>query len=257
MLHVLDHSWPVMSGYSIRSRNLVTAQHRLGQAILVVTGPLHELDDPTASDVDGGWSLIQAHADRWRPGQPRAPTALAGAARVGDGPALAQSHFAIDRQPAGVHRVCSLSGFVWTRRFAGGGQRRGLPFVYEVRAFWEDAAVDQKRTRATSLRYRLTRGLETYVARKADAVAAIAQPMLDDLRHRGLPAEKLFHVPNGVDADRFRPAPARRRNWLRNWVWTDEPVFGFFGSLIPLRGRCLADSRRSASYTLAETGSRC
>ena len=36
VLHVLDHSWPVLSGYSVRSRNLITAQYRSGEAIKVV-----------------------------------------------------------------------------------------------------------------------------------------------------------------------------------------------------------------------------
>src|SRR5690606_3100393 len=40
------------------------------------------------------------------------------------------------------------------------GRRLGLPVVYEVRAFWEDAAVDHGTTREGSLRYRLTRHLE-------------------------------------------------------------------------------------------------
>ena len=65
--------------------------------------------------------------------------------------------------------LCGLAGLQAARK-------RGLPFVYEVRAFWEDAAVDQKRTSVTSLRYRLTRGLESYVAKQADAVSAISQP---------------------------------------------------------------------------------
>lgn len=51
VLHVLDHSWPTLSGYSVRSRGLISAQRSLGQAILALTGPLHEIDDRDSRDI--------------------------------------------------------------------------------------------------------------------------------------------------------------------------------------------------------------
>jgi glycogen(starch) synthase len=45
-------------------------------------------------------------------------------------------------------------------------RRRGLPLVYEIRAFWEDAAVGNGTGREGSARYRLTRMLETWAARR-------------------------------------------------------------------------------------------
>lgn len=234
VLHVLDHSWPVLSGYSIRSRNLITAQHRLGQPILVVTGPLHELDDPTATDVlvDGVLYKRTPISGSW-----------AGHALRGHWPLVREWETVrllrnrilqlIDGHPVSIvyahsPALCGLAALQAARR-------RGLPFVYEVRAFWEDAAVDQKRTRTTSFRYRLTRELETHVARKADAVAAIAQPLLEDLRQRGLPSGKLFHLPNGVDADLFAPVP-RDARLATQLGFGDELVFGFFGSLYRYEG---------------------
>jgi glycogen synthase len=223
-----------MSGYSIRSRNLVTAQHKLGQSMLVVTGPLHELDDPTASEVGVDGVLYS---------RTRIVGALAGRALRGHWPLLREWETVrllrkrvlqvIDSQPVSIvyahsPALCGLAALQ-------AAERRGLPFVYEVRAFWEDAAVDQKRTRAASLRYRLTRQLESYVARKADAVAAISLPLLDDLGRRGLPAEKLFHLPNGVDADIFAPLP-RDTKLAEELGFSDEPVFGFFGSLYRYEG---------------------
>jgi hypothetical protein len=41
------------------------------------------------------------------------------------------------------------------------GRRRRLPVVYEMRASWEDAAVDHGTTTEGSLRYRVSRGLES------------------------------------------------------------------------------------------------
>jgi PEP-CTERM/exosortase A-associated glycosyltransferase len=234
VLHVLDHSWPILSGYSIRSRNLITSQHRLGQAIVVITGPLHQLDDPAASDieVDGvhykrtplhGALTSTAIRRRWPLWREWAVVRCL-RERILE---------LIDSQPVSLiyahsPALCGLAGLQAARR-------RGLPFVYEVRGFWEDAAVDQKRTRTTSPRYRLTRALESHVAGRADAVAAIAQPMLTDLRERGVAAEKLFHVPNGVDADRLTPL-ARDQQLADQLALDDRPVFAFFGSLYRYEG---------------------
>jgi glycosyltransferase involved in cell wall biosynthesis len=112
---------------------------------------------------------------------------------------------------------------------------RRVAFVYEIRAFWEDAAVDQGKTHPTSLRYRVSRQLEGYVAQRADAVVGIAQHIVDELRDRGLATEKLFHVPNGVDTDRFVALP-RDVQLATELGLKNEPVMGFIGSLYRYEG---------------------
>ena len=49
----------------------------------------------------------------------------------------------------------------------------GIPLVYEIRAFWEDAAVGNGTGREGSLRYWLTKQLETHAVKSADAVAVM------------------------------------------------------------------------------------
>ena len=158
VLHVLDHSWPILSGYSVRSRDLVTAQHRLGQPIMVVTSPLQQLDDPSAADVTvDGVSYA------------RTPVrgAIAKAALHRRWPCVREWQIVrllrnrilqvIDTY--GIDTICAHSPALCGLAALQAARRRNLPFIYEIRAFWEDAAVDQERTRTTSLRYRLTRGL--------------------------------------------------------------------------------------------------
>jgi len=59
---------------------------------------------------------------------------------------------------------------------------KSIPFVYELRAFWEDAAVDQNKTSSRSLRYRLSQKLEDYVVHRAGAVVGISQSILDEYK---------------------------------------------------------------------------
>ena len=235
VLHVLDHSWPVLSGYAIRSRNLISAQRVIGESILVVTGPLHELDDPTATDVfvDEVEYLRTPIKGRFTQAALRQRWPLVREHEVVR--ALRNRLLEITRTyPVRIlyahsPALCGLAGLQAARK-------RGLPFVYEIRAFWEDAA-NQDGAGASSLlwRSRLTHGLETYVARNADAVAAIAKPMLDDLKTRGISSNRLFHVPNGVDTARFEPGN-RDENLAHELGLVDRPVFGFFGSLYRYEG---------------------
>ena len=247
VLHVLDHSWPVLSGYSIRSRSLLRAQLEIGLQPLALTGPLHQLDDAEASDlvVDG---LLYAR------------TKLVGSAArgvvAGQWPLLREAtvvrllrkrilDFLKDDSFDIIHAhspaLCGLAA--WQA-----AKSKNIPFVYEIRAFWEDAAVDQKKTRQQAIRYRATRQLESYVARKADAVVGIARHILQDLNSRGVVSEKLFHVSNGVDCSRFVPL-ARDSELATELRLDNEPILGFIGSLYRYEGvswlvRALAELRR-------------
>jgi len=234
VLHVLDHSWPILSGYSVRSRDLISAQHRLGQEILVVSGPLQQVDNPASVDtiVDdvqyfrtpaAGVIARLALSKRW-PILREWYTVRLLRKRILQ---LIQTHN-IDIIYAHSPALCGLAALQAARA-------KNLPFIYEVRGFWEDAAVDQQRTTKSSLRYRATRALETYVARQADAIAAIAQPMLQDLAARNISSTKMFCVPNGVDAQRFSPVP-RDPELAAQLGLTGAPVLGFFGSLYRYEG---------------------
>lgn len=234
VLHVLDHSWPVMSGYSVRSRSLVRAQYQLGFAPQVVTGPLHELDDAQSADsvVDelrylrtplrGGLSS-RAIAGRW-PLLREAAVVRVFRQRILE--ILKSESF--DVVHAHSPALCGLAAHQAARG-------AGLPFVYEIRAFWEDAAVDQDKTQQRALRYRVSRRMETHVVENADAVVGIARHILVDLEGRGIGRDKLFHVSNGVDTERFVPLPRDSR--LASELRLDsEVVFGFAGSLYKYEG---------------------
>jgi glycogen(starch) synthase len=234
VLHVLDHSFPVLSGYAVRSRNLISAQQRIGESIRVLTGPLHEMDDPSSTEIVldevtyartpiVGKIANCALRARWPVVREREVVRLL-RERILKLIALHPARIIYAHSPV----LCGLAALQAARK-------SGIPFVYEIRAFWEDAAADQNPASIGSLRSRLTRRLETYVAKNADAVGAIATPMLTDLETRGIPSEKLFHVPNGVDAVRF--VPREKDDALRKELGLgDHPVFSFFGSLYHYEG---------------------
>jgi len=235
ILHVLDHSWPVLDGYAQRSRNIVTAQSQLGMLPSVLTSPLHQLDDPSAP-AESVFEGIRYRRTSDKNG-------LTGRA--------IQKRWPIFRELAVIRRLQrKIESVLQTEPFdivhahspalcglAASEAARSchVPFVYEIRAFWEDGTVEQNKNKVTALRYRLSRGLETRVVRRADAVVGIARPILADLEGRGLSPDKLFHVPNGVDVARFSPQP-RDASLAAELGLSKIPTLGFLGTLFPWEG---------------------
>ncbi len=124
------------------------------------------------------------------------------------------------------------------------GRSHGIPVVYEIRAFWEDAAVDHGTTSEGSLRYRLTRALETYAVRRVQGVAVICDGLRRDVESAGFRAERITVIPNAVDADQFAfDAPAGRGTASRNWVSTARPCSASSGPSTPTRAStCLLEA---------------
>jgi len=110
-----------------------------------------------------------------------------------------------------------------------------IPFVYEARAFWEDAAVDHGTFEEGTFRYRLSRAVEGALFRNADKVIVIAQGMVEDLVHRGISRERVLVVPNGVNVDEFQPVEQDLTLKVRLGL-ADALVFGFIGSFYHYEG---------------------
>ncbi|MFQ5635400.1 MAG: glycosyltransferase, partial [Gammaproteobacteria bacterium] len=115
----------------------------------------------------------------------------------------------------------------------------GIPLVYEMRASWEDAAVHHGTTRPGSLRYRLSRRLETRVLRKADAVTTICEGLRQDILGRGIEAAKVTVIPNAVDAEWFAAGGRRSAALGAELGLAGKTVLGFIGSFYRYEGLAL------------------
>jgi PEP-CTERM/exosortase A-associated glycosyltransferase len=222
---VLDHSLPVASGYSYRSRSIVVHQRRAGLGPVVVTSPKHGASPAEREVIDGiphyrtadaGARAVPFLRELLLMGKlARRIVEVARAERVG----LIHAHSPLlDGLPA-----------VWAAR------RLGLPAVYEVRTFWEDAAVCHGTFSEGSTRYRISRTLETMVMRRADRVVAICEGIRRDVCGRGIDPARVSVVPNGVGADWFdaAPVPAALVDRLE---LCGGPVFGYIGSFSAYEG---------------------
>ncbi len=105
-----------------------------------------------------------------------------------------------------------------------------------MRAFWEDAAVDHGTTTEGSLRYRLTRRLETHALRQADHVFTICEGLRQDIAARGIPATKVTVIPNAVDIQNFEPGGTPDAALKARLGLNGATVLGFIGSFYAYEG---------------------
>jgi glycogen(starch) synthase len=114
-------------------------------------------------------------------------------------------------------------------------KKLGIPMVYEIRAFWEDAAVDHGTATDKSLRYRITKWLETKLVKNTNSVVTICNGLKNDLIERGVDSSKIFVIPNGIDTGRFIPRP-KNYTLIEKYGLEKNVVLGFIGSFYKYEG---------------------
>ncbi|MGZ3257075.1 MAG: TIGR04063 family PEP-CTERM/XrtA system glycosyltransferase [Croceibacterium sp.] len=225
VLHVLDHSLPLHSGYTFRTRAILKAQAAQGLEVRGITGYRHAADGPPVETVDG----LTFHRTAGAASGP------AGMREWREVSAHAQAIVRLAREwrPDILHAHSpALSGMAALKA----ARALGVPLVYEIRAFWEDAAVGNGTGRAGSIKYRVTRELENHVISGADAVMTICRGLRDDLIARGYPQERIGVMPNGVDLNLFGTPPPRDAALARELKLDAGPVIGFIGSFYDYEG---------------------
>lgn len=221
VLHVLDHSLPLHSGYTFRTASILREQRKLGWETFHVTTPKQGVGTALKEEADG-WTFY------------RTPSAeqdgLVAQMRL---TAARLDELVCEIKPDIIHPhspVLNALPALWV------GHKHNIPVVYEMRASWEDAAVDHGTTSEGSLRYRISRGLESFALRRADQVTTICEGLRKDIQSRGVPDERVTVIPNAVDVTTFtfgaEPDPA-----LRTALGLDgKTVLGFAGSFYGYEG---------------------
>lgn len=226
ILHILDHSLPLHSGYTFRTRAILRAQQALGWEVRGLTGQRHSASGPAVETVDGLTFFRTPLARRGGPPLVRELREVADLAHAMEG--VIRSW-----RPDIIHAHSPVLNAMAAQRVA---RKHGIPILYEIRAFWEDAAVSNGTATEGGLQYRLTHWLETRAVKRADAVAVICEGLKGDLVTRGVDPAKIIVSPNGVDMDMFGdpvPPDAALRAKLG---LEDAEVIGFIGSFYDYEG---------------------
>ena len=225
VLHILDHSIPLHSGYTFRTASILREQRALGWETHHLTSPKQGRTEAAEEEVDG----LLFH---------RTPATAAGLPIVGE----IQLMRATERRllelvdglrPDVLHAHSPVLNAIPALRV---GRRLGIPVVYEVRAFWEDAAVDHGTTSEGSARYRATRALESWALARVDHVFTICEGLRGDIVARGIPAAKVTVIPNAVNVDNFQLSGEADPALRRRLGLEGDVVVGFVGSFYAYEG---------------------
>jgi PEP-CTERM/exosortase A-associated glycosyltransferase len=228
ILHILDHSIPLHSGYTFRTAAILREQRVLGWKTYHLTSEKQINCSALEEEVDG------LHFYR-TPMHTGALSHLPVLNQVAVMQSLAhRMREVIDIvKPDILHAHSPVLTALSTLRV---GHDFGIPVVYEVRAFWEDAAADHGTSREGGIRYRLTRAMETYAFKHVDAVVTICEGLRKDIVARGISPKKVTVVPNAVDIEKFSVGGAPDEALKVQLGMTGARVLGFIGSFYAYEG---------------------
>ena len=228
ILHILDHSIPLHSGYTFRTLSILKQQRALGWQTSHITSTKQGVCNALTEDVDG-WQFFRTPASTSLIAKLPVLNQLA----VIDTLEKRLEEVALNIKPDVLHAHSPALNAIAALRV---GRRLGIPVVYEVRAFWEDAAVDHGTSREGGLRYRLTRAMETYALKRVDAVTTICEGLRADIAERGVPLEKMTVIPNAVNIEDFTLGQTSEPALAQELGLEGKTLLGFIGSFYAYEG---------------------
>jgi colanic acid biosynthesis glycosyl transferase WcaI len=104
-----------------------------------------------------------------------------------------------------------------------------VPFVFEVRDIWPQSAIELGAIR-NRLLIRLLEAMEGQLYRRARLIIIVAESTRPYLLAKGVPAEKIALIPNGID-EHFLKAASRDPAQIRaEYGWQEKFLVGYIGT---------------------------
>ncbi len=231
ILHIFDHSIPLHSGYTFRSRSILREQQKLGWQTFHITSPKQGHTEQSKETIDELTFYRSNDLTDWQKKLP-----LLNQWFVIHNLVKRLKEIIPEIKPDIIHAHSPALNGVAAIKI---GKQFNIPVVYEIRAFWEDAAVDHGTSKEQGLRYKLTRALETYVIKNSDAVTTICEGLRQDIVTRGIAQEKVTVIPNAVDIDKFTVSQEKEDILTKQYALNDHLVIGFIGSFYAYEGLSL------------------
>ena len=240
VLHFLATHLPLQSGYSMRSSAIISFQQKMGLEPVVFTLPdfnesqgfqfkLRETCDGVVvynwvSPKLHGFEAFMANVPFFR--------------NIYDSRRKIRFYLGLSAEAAPdiVHAHSPATCAIFADLVA---RKRAVPFVYEIRGLWEETAVAEGKFERSSVEFQRRSGLETVAAKACHALVVISEGLKKEFISRGVPEEKIFVVPNGVNPREFSAARMDEDFKIKLGL-QGRPVFGYIGAVRHLEGLMLA-----------------
>jgi glycosyltransferase involved in cell wall biosynthesis len=257
LVYVLHNSLPYSSGgYATRSHGVASGVLSVGRGVVCVTRPGFPLDvRPGMAPID--LPIVDRIDDvpYQRIVEPR---------RVNI-PEYRYVQAAMDSMEAELRRlrpayVQAGSNYVTALPALVAARRLGVPFFYEVRGLWEITRLSRDEEFGQSISFDVQRHIESTVAREADHVFTLTEPMREELIARGVEPSRITLLPNSVDASRFQAREPDAALAGRLGIPPGVPVIGYIGTFVGYEGledlaaACVELHRRGQHFRLLIVG---
>lgn len=233
LAYLLHNSLPYTSGgYSTRTHGLLASMVRRGWQVDAITRPQYPADRPEGKDVPRSELESGSVIDGVR------------YSRILDGSSVVNTVGHIDHFATSVAERAKTERWgvihAASNHFVGlsaveAAARVGVPSVYEVRGLWEVTRMSREPHYEETERFAMTEKLEADACRYADHAFAITEGLRSLMIDRGVPADHISLLPNGVDINRFTPSSPDES--LRQKLGLEgKIVVGYVGSVLDYEG---------------------
>lgn len=228
VLYLAKESAPYLhNGFCTRSHETLRAVKGTGTEILAVTMP----GFPAVIDVANAADEVVVDDITYKHLMPNSKLSTMPVHEYLDLAATTLAKFVLEYRPTVLHIGSGHRGYETALVGRAVAEWFGIPWMYEVRSFFETTWTSDKRYMEKAPYFHQRHATESRCMRAANYVVTLSGPMRDEIvEQHGIPADKVIGIPNAVDVDRF--APQQRDAALRaNLGFTDATVLGYVSNL--------------------------
>lgn len=233
LAYVLHNSLPFSSGgYATRAQGLAKGLVAQGHEVIAFTRPGYPRDInksldagsvPDVQEVDGITYVRTFEPSRkklrMQEFMPIATDVMAAHFR----------HYKPEVVVAASNYICALPALFAARRL-------GLPFIYEVRGFWEITRLSREPGFINHASYKIQELMEAFVCKEADKVLTLTEAMKVELIRRGVDGNKIDIIPNACQPELFEPCPRDGDLAADLGIPANVPVIGYVGTFVDYEG---------------------
>lgn len=233
VLHVLNTSMPYLSnGYSTRSNYILEAQKSHGISLIALTRPGFPNDFKKKLNFSGEYFKENYKGiDYYR----TLPNLFM---RLTTFSEYVEKYANVIAEVARKEKISIIQG---TSNYVNGyaalmaAKEIGVPFVYEVRGFWELTSVSKNEKFKGSEEFRLAQEVETFICQNADKVVVISEGLKNELIRRGIDKKKIIIIPNGVNLEKFKVTEINKK-FKKLYKKDNVFIIGYIGSIVKYEG---------------------
>lgn len=238
VLHLLNRSLPLLSGYSIRSHNILTHQKTFVNSFAIT-----DSDFLLKNDYDIIDNVIYYRCPKTVGSRLFYEPSIFKKMKVSR--IYRRYYRTILNTPKNMiekivkNKHIDLIHGHTPQGFAKKGEKVArkfeIPFIYEVRGFWEDTQVALGYLEEESKNYMKIRKKETALMTKADTIITLGKAMEKDIRNRGINEKAIKIIPNAVDTEKFKPKSPNTHLQEQLGI-KNKKVIGYIGSIRKIEG---------------------